>query len=224
MSWLARGAVNRSTTMPRIVPSAVPDPGHAARRSVFVKAVFASDLPPTLRLVLYVVAWSAGPDGHGSYLSTTAVAARTGLGERWVRKHLATARKLGWLAAESRPGRTNDWLLRVPAGARAVPVNAASPRQRMGATPGAADPPVPLASTPPPPGLGAPPPRSPRPPVGRNEEVPRRARVAWCGSCDERTRIQEVDLGTGASRRCPHCHPLIVTPRDVARRSVSRTG
>lgn len=37
--------------------------------------------------------------------------------------------------------------------------------------------------------------------------TPAPERPTWCGSCDERTRTEEVD---GRVRRCAHCHPLMV--------------
>lgn len=33
-------------------------------------------------------------------------------------------------------------------------------------------------------------------------------RTAWCGSCDERTRMRE-DAATAIPERCPACHPRL---------------
>lgn len=32
-------------------------------------------------------------------------------------------------------------------------------------------------------------------------------RPTWCGICDRRTRLVTVNIGTGAVKRCPDCHP-----------------
>jgi len=86
----------------------------ASARSTFMRAVFESDLPPSTRLLLLAIAWSAGADGSGSYVSVALLASRTGLKERQVRNLLLAAKQGGWLDAEPRPGRTNDWVLGVP--------------------------------------------------------------------------------------------------------------
>jgi hypothetical protein len=46
---------------------------------------------------------------------------------------------------------------------------------------------------------------SPRQPIAEHTAS---ARPAWCGECDERTRL--VESPTGAMFRCPRCHPVSV--------------
>lgn len=198
--------------MPRLGREQPSDEQHAVRRSLFIRSVFASDLPPNTRLVLFALAWSAGADGHGSYVSNAALSARTGLCERAVWSHLAAARKGGWLASAPRHGRSNDWLLRVPIRALSQPQTRISayrtpPLKPVDNSHRGVHPAAPQ---------GAPRRTSevhPGAPVGRSEEVPRRNAPPWCGDCDERTRIRVDDEATGQSRRCPHCHPLVVTTR-----------
>ena len=50
--------------------------------------------------------------------------------------------------------------------------------------------------------------RCPRP-AARRRQPPRsgQSRPAWCGSCDERTRLR-MDPD-GCVSRCPRCHPLV---------------
>ncbi len=89
----------------------------AVPRSMFIRLVLNSDLPPSTRHVLHVVAWSASRDGTGCFLSVTAIAARTGYKPRRVQQLLASCRAVGWINVNSRPGRSNDWVLSAPADA-----------------------------------------------------------------------------------------------------------
>jgi hypothetical protein len=76
-----------------------------------------SSLPPSTRLVLVTIAWSARSDGTRSYLSLASISRRTGLSQRHAQRVIASSRQQGWLQVQPRPGRTNDWLLAAPAGA-----------------------------------------------------------------------------------------------------------
>jgi hypothetical protein len=179
----AMSTVDRST--PTSVRPAVP-------RSLFIRLVHNSDLPPSTRHVLLAVAWSAQRDGTGSYVSLATVAARTGLGRRRVRQLLTSSRELGWINVQPRPGRVNDWVLSAPAGAL-----------HPGTT-------VPGGGKPSSGGeeLGFP----RRKDLGRTQEARvRAARLPWCGRCDEETRLTEDDDGRNV-RRCPGCHPLADAP------------
>ena len=170
-------------------------PRPAVPRSLFIKAVYSSSLPPGARLVLLAVAWSAGRGGRGSYLSRTAISARTGYSRERVKRLLSDCKRAGWLAADPRAGRSNDWILTVPAVAHSG-MSEASARDHGGVAhdPGG--------------GRPRPPGGSPTTPVGRTQEGlithPRPARLPWCGLCDEKTRLQDLD--DGSVRRCPKCH------------------
>ena len=101
--------------MATVGPATAVAPRPAVPRSLFVRAVHKSGLPPAARHVLVTVAWSAGRGGRGSYLSVTAIADRTGYSRQWVKRLLIDCKRVGWLAAEPRAGRTNDWVLTIPA-------------------------------------------------------------------------------------------------------------
>jgi hypothetical protein len=160
----------------------------AVPRSMFVRLVHQSDLEPSLRLVLLVLAWSARADGRGCFLSVTTLAARTGLGTRRVQQLTARARSLGWLTVEPRPGRTNDWVLSAPAGLH----NPRTPVQG-GVKPSAG---------------GGEAQFTHRKYLGRTQEgAARPARRRWCGECEEETRLT-MDSDGRDVRRCPKCHPL----------------
>lgn len=197
-------------------PAAVP-------RSLFVRLVDESDLPPSTRHVLRVVAWSAGRDGTGSYLSVAAIAARTGLSVRQVQRALASARTLGWLRVSPRAGRTNDWILwapstvdnpRHPRHPGVTPTSGGGDthvtrRKDLGRTQeGAREsrhhlPDQRRASTS----------ESDRTPTAVRSPGRRPARRAWCGECDDQTRLTQDAEGLNV-RRCPRCHPLADRPAD----------
>ncbi len=130
MHGSADGGAQIGLAVPTVEPSGDTGARPAVPRSLFVRLVHQSGLPPSTRLVLLVVAWSAGADGTGSYLSLAAIAARTGLSARRAQEHLASARSLGWLESSPRSGRTNDWLLSAPA----ATVDPCDPPQGGGAT------------------------------------------------------------------------------------------
>ncbi len=174
--------------MPKIDPGDVKLPRPAVPRSLYVGLIHQSSLPPSTRLVLLVIAWSAHKDGTGCWLSLTAIATRTGLTKRYARKVVASSISLGWLVSSPRPGRTNDWILAAPA-----TVHRGVPQDRGGGPPG--------------PGGEVPQDRG-RKNLGRTKEVRARvARRAWCGVCAEDTRLRE-DPDGGTVRRCQECHPM----------------
>jgi hypothetical protein len=185
--------VDRST--PTDVRPAVP-------KSLFVRLVLNSGLPPSTRHVLHVVAWSAHRDGTGCWLSLAAISSRTGIGHRHVQRILASSLKEGWISVRARPGRTNDWALSAPA-------DALHPRH---------------------PGRGGVTPRSwgGDTQVTRRYDLDstqdahvRAARLPWCGRCDEQTRLTEDDDGRNV-RRCPACHPLADAPSGRRKASSKR--
>jgi hypothetical protein len=212
----------------------------AVTRDGFQRAVMESELGPMTRFVLLVLSTFADPDGSRCWPSKRAVVASTGLGEHAVKKHLGTARKLGWIASEARQGHSNVWGLRVPiasgpsggglvdrghAARRSAPEpirtplgngrkvvdNSAQPFR--GGIPG-----IPTGGIPGIPGggsLGSPIPRH------YQDRDQARARPPWCGTCDERTRHRTTDEATGAVRFCPDCHPSRAWPR---RKRSSRSG
>ena len=181
--------------MATVGPAAAVGTRPAVPRSLFVRAVFKSDLPPAARLVLLAVSWSSGRGGRGSYLSMTAVSERTGYSRERVNRLLIDCKRAGWLAAEHRAGRTNDWVLTVPAALCTEPSEGAAR-----ASGGFAGEEGPLHGR-----RGG---SSPAKTVGRTQEGlsrdPRPARLPWCGLCDEKTRLQELD--DGSVRRCRKCH------------------
>ncbi len=101
--------------MPKIDPQTLILPRPAVPRSLYVRLIHQSSLPPSTRLVLLTIAWSARRDGTGSYVSLVTVSTRTGLKLRRCQQIIASARKAGWLESSARPGRTNDWILAAPA-------------------------------------------------------------------------------------------------------------
>jgi len=101
--------------MATVGPAAAVAPRPAVPRSLFVRAVYKSELPPAARLVLVTVAWSSGRGGRGSFLSRSAISERTGYSVKRVQRLLTDCKRAGWLAAEPRVGRCNDWVLTVPA-------------------------------------------------------------------------------------------------------------
>jgi hypothetical protein len=174
--------------VPKIDPQALLLPRPAVGRSLYTILIHQSSLPPTTRLVLLVIAWSARKDGTGSYLSLAAISSRTGLSRRHAQRIIASSKQLGWLEVQTRSGRANDWLLAAPDAVH----RGCHPRQG-GVTPtsGGGD-------------MGV----TRRKNLGRTQEV--RARVArqpWCGVCAEDTRLRD-DPDGGPMRRCPECHPL----------------
>jgi hypothetical protein len=42
---------------------------------------------------------------------------------------------------------------------------------------------------------------------------PASSRPAWCGLCDEGTRLVEIGDEAGTVMRCKRCHPLVVTTK-----------
>ena len=192
--------------MATVGPTAAVAPRPAVPRSLFVRAVFKSELAPAARLVLLAVAWSAGRSGRGSYLSMAAISERTGYSRERVNRLLIDCKRAGWLAAEPRAGRTNDWVLTVPAAEISAELGPSSAlwtelsegaARASGALAGEGGPPH---------GRGGPPSRARG--VGRTQEElithPRPARLPWCGLCDEKTRLQDLD--DGSVRRCRKCH------------------
>ena len=101
--------------MATVGPATAVAPRPAVPRSLFVRAVHGSELPPAARHVLVTVAWSAGRGGRGSFVSVAAISERTGYSPQRVKRLLIDCKRAGWLAAEPRAGRTNDWVLTVPA-------------------------------------------------------------------------------------------------------------
>jgi hypothetical protein len=101
--------------MPKIDPGDVISLRPAVPRSLYVRLIHQSSLPPSERLVLLVIAWSAQADGTRCWLSLAAISSRTGISARRCQELIASARKGGWLAVSPRPGRTNDWSLAAPA-------------------------------------------------------------------------------------------------------------
>jgi hypothetical protein len=126
----ASGGAQIGLALPTVEPRSDAQTRPAVPRSLFVRLVHQSGLPPSTRLVLLVVAWSAGTDGTGSYLSLAAIASRTGLSARRAQEHLASAVALGWLERSARSGRTNDWVLSAPE----AMVDPCDPPQGGGAT------------------------------------------------------------------------------------------
>jgi hypothetical protein len=174
--------------MLRIDPGEVMAQRPAVGRSLYVRLIHQSALPPSMRLVLLVIAWSARADGTGCYLSLAAVSTRTGLTPRRCQQLIASARQDGWLVAVARPGRTNDWLLAAPA-----PVLQGCNPVQGGVKPTSG---------------GGEAHFTRRKNLGSTQEVrARRARRAWCGVCAEETRLRQ-DPDGGTVRRCPECHPL----------------
>lgn len=107
--------------------------GHAVPRAVFVRAVMRSDLPPTTRLVLLVLAAHAKADGSDCFPTVDAVRVATGLCARQLERDLSRARKGGWVGSTGRAGRANIWHLRLPDSSRA----AATPRSSVAVDNGA---------------------------------------------------------------------------------------
>jgi hypothetical protein len=199
-AWQRPWAALRGVWRPLMASQARPDsPRPPEGRSRFTRSVMESDLPPSTRHVLVTIAWSAGRDGTGSYLSVAAVAARTGLKERRVQQLIASAITLGWLRREPRAGRTNDWVLTVP-----QPVLEGCTPVQGGVQPSA-------------PGGAV---ECTRRKVPTKGLVARDARTRrpWCGSCDEATRQVEQDDGRVA--RCPRCHPNSKSGARSARTSI----
>ena len=200
--------------MPTVDPHSTAKPaGRAVERSPFAKAVQASSLPPSVRLVLLVLAWNGPADGSDRWQSNKQLASACGLSERRIKELTSAALSLGWLLVDPRPGRTNVWQLAVPAHLKLV--------SKPPSTQAAHRPPTQAAHRP---GGGGPPPTpqaAHRPPVvvvrGPRENDPgvishelgyHAGWPSWCGHCDPDTR--HVELGS-KSARCPDCSPQLRT-------------
>ncbi len=116
--------------MPKIDPQTLILPRPAVPRSLYMRLIHQSSLPPTTRFVLVTIAWSAHSDGTGSYLSLAAISSRTGLSSRHAQRIIASAKKVGWLESSPHPGRVNGWVLAAPATA----LEGCRPRQGGGDT------------------------------------------------------------------------------------------
>ena len=102
------------------------------------RAVKASDLPPTRKLVLAMLATHANKAGL-AYPSQATLASECGLSERAVRGHLTAAREAGWLDRTRKGGRVSDervvsseYLLTIPnrnddAGSESAPTGTSVP-------------------------------------------------------------------------------------------------
>lgn len=71
----------------------------------WLRAMFAAEMPPPRKLVLFGMAMYMDRDGSSCYPSMRTLAARTGLGERTVRNHLHAAARDGWIDIHRRRGR-----------------------------------------------------------------------------------------------------------------------
>jgi hypothetical protein len=196
-----------------VMPSTDTSPaGRAVERSLFVKALQASELPVSLKCLLLILAWNGDASGGDRWQSSSQLALACTLSKRQIQKLTRNALQQGWLIVARRPGGRNLWQLAMPIGLkppaaaprRGVAGDTPHPRhQRHGGvsptTPGGVthDTPVVKALE----GLertgGAP------AAVNRHPAWP-----SWCGHCNPDTR----HLERGAkSIRCPQCSPLLRT-------------
>jgi hypothetical protein len=156
--------------------------------------------------VLLVAATYGNSDGTNVRVGVRRLADDTGMSERTVRYGLAEGVNSGYLFRERRGGRRGDgvgmpaeYRLTLPfpvdnpfSTGNGLPLENGLNRQYEASQPANGD-----TST----GNGLPPTSSDH----RYDQKPRPA--AWCGRCDETTRLIE-DEDTRVPRRCEVCHPL----------------
>lgn len=200
--------------MPTVAPITTTRPaGRAVQRSPFAKAVQASDLPASLKLLLLVLAWNGPADGSDRWQSNRQLAQACSLSERRIRQMTSAALSLGWLLADPRPGRTNLWQLAMPAHLKLVATAPSTPathyrggeatHDQGGGNPlpgGEATHCLPVVVV-----------RGPRENAGGSvPQVPKShpGWPSWCGHCNPDTR--HIERGN-SSARCPDCSPLLRT-------------
>lgn len=99
----------------------------AATRFEWERAVLASDLPSTCRLVLLVLAVYMNADGTEARPGVPRLCAGTGLGDRAVRGHLSSAVETGWLQQVRRGHRLGNGTVRASEYRATVPPSTGTP-------------------------------------------------------------------------------------------------
>src|SRR5664279_1819131 len=95
-------------------PPASGPAGHAVGTSQFAAALQESDLHPSLKLLLFVLAWNGPKDGSNRYRINKKLAKACSLSERYIQILRKEALSLGWLISEPRPGRSSLLQLALP--------------------------------------------------------------------------------------------------------------
>jgi hypothetical protein len=184
------------------------------------------------RLVLLAIADRANDDGDDCWPSIPTLARKARCSERTVQRSIKSLAALGELAVEegAGPHGVNRYrvLMPPPTGDNLTPPpgDNLSPRQvdagdsgdTRGVTPVSPDTSLRPKNPPTPRDAGGD--RRPHCEEHRRWRAscsacraaldPPKQKPTWCGECDERTRLIEIDDGNppGAVARCPRCHPL----------------
>ena len=112
---------------------------HRTRRFDWRRAVLEAELPPTTKLVAFVLSMHMSRAGDSCFPGLALLRQQTGLSRSAVQDHLVSLIDLGWLAREEDPGRPTTYLACFPAKVVAEIVSEATaenpPARRAGTPP-----------------------------------------------------------------------------------------